>query len=425
MRRRVTESIKDKKQAVKVIRELDAFPKVPESYQVTSTSGGTVSILTFLFIGILVFSEFLYYRGTEMKYAYEVDKETDSKIRINVDMTVAMRCSDIGADVLDLSGTSIDTQNNLKLEDAYFEMSTNQKSWWKMFKIIRNETASNYRTINEVLEVMSVIGGKSIPTYMPKHDASEFAGKSYDACRIFGNIEVNKVAGNFHITAGKAIQHPRGHAHLSALVSDDALNFSHRIDLLSFGEPNPGIVNPLDGELQTTENNHQMYQYYIKIVPTSIHTLSRQTKTNQFSVTQRIRAINHASGSHGVAGIFFKYDLSSIKVSVKEHRRPFGQFLIRLCGIIGGIFATSGMLHSFVGFLFQEHMKHSKNISQLTTETRNAEVFSSQSQMASELPPKAPVYNLATNDNVILPNNITDESAFPSLLTSNQGVENE
>ena len=43
-----------------------------------------------------------------------------------------------------------------------------------------------------------------------------------------------------------------------------------------------------------------------------------------------------------VLGIFFKYELSSILVRVSEVHRPFWQFLVRLCGIVGGIFATSG-----------------------------------------------------------------------------------
>ena len=50
-------------------------------------------------------------------------------------------------------------------------------------------------------------------------------------------------------------------------------------------------------------------------------------------------------------GIFFKYDMSPLMVEVLETRRPLWQFLIRLCGIVGGIFATSGMLNSFVGSL--------------------------------------------------------------------------
>ena len=37
----------------------------------------TVSIVIFLFIGILVTSEFWYYRAVETKYDYEVDTDTD------------------------------------------------------------------------------------------------------------------------------------------------------------------------------------------------------------------------------------------------------------------------------------------------------------------------------------------------------------
>lgn len=54
------------------------------------------------------------------------------------------------------------------------------------------------------------------------------------------------------------------------------------------------------------------------------------------------RVINHAAGSHGVSGIFMKYDISSLMVKVTEQHMPLWQFLVRLCGIIGGIFSTTG-----------------------------------------------------------------------------------
>ena len=47
----------------------------------------------------------------------------------------------------------------------------------------------------------------------------------------------------------------------------------------------------------------------------------------------------------GIPGIYFKYDLDAIAVHVHEKRRPLGQFFISLCGIVGGIFATTGMIH--------------------------------------------------------------------------------
>ncbi len=48
-------------------------------------------------------------------------------------------------------------------------------------------------------------------------------------------------------------------------------------------------------------------------------------------------------------GVFFKFDMSSMMVLINEERKPFWQFLVRLSGIIGGIFATSGMLHTLFG----------------------------------------------------------------------------
>lgn len=338
-------AVRNRKQTLKVLKELDAFPKVPENYQQTSASGGSVSILIFVFIGILVVSEFWYYRAVETKYDYEVDTDTDSKLQINVDLTVAMQCGDIGADVLDLSGSTLELGDSLKLEPSHFELTKEQKSWLSMFRKM-HAFMEGYRALKVIEQFQT-----DLPTYMPKRGAME--GKPYDACRVHGSFEVNKVAGNFHITAGKSIHHPRGHAHLSVMVPSETFNYSHRIDVLSFGPWAPGYINPLDGDLVVTDKHLQMYQYYIKIVPTTIQALNgKETKTNQYSVTQRIREINHASGSHGISGIFFKYDMSSIMVRVENRHRSFWGFLVRLCGIVGGIFATSGMLHSFIGFLF-------------------------------------------------------------------------
>ena len=54
------------------------------------------------------------------------------------------------------------------------------------------------------------------------------------------------------------------------------------------------------------------------------------------------RTINHQKGSHGVPGIYFKYDMSALKVVVSEDREPLVQFLVRLCAVCGGIYVTSG-----------------------------------------------------------------------------------
>ncbi|KAE8296421.1 Endoplasmic reticulum-Golgi intermediate compartment protein 2 [Larimichthys crocea] len=332
-----------RKKALTLVKELDAFPKVPESYVESTASGGTVSLIAFTFMAALAFLEFFVYRDTWMKYEYEVDKDYSSKLRINVDITVAMRCQYIGADVLDLAETMV-ASDGLKYEPVNFELSPQQRLWHMTLLHIQERLKVEH-SLQDVLFKAAIKGAPPVPPQ------SVDTSTSLTACRIHGHLYVNKVAGNFHITVGKSIPHPRGHAHLAALVSHDSYNFSHRIDHLSFGEVIPGIISPLDGTEKVTAEENHMFQYFVTIVPTKLNTYKVSADTHQYSVTEQDRVINHAAGSHGVSGIFMKYDISSLMVKVTEQHMPLWQFLVRLCGIIGGIFSTTGMLHGMVGFL--------------------------------------------------------------------------
>ncbi|XP_041852783.1 endoplasmic reticulum-Golgi intermediate compartment protein 2-like [Melanotaenia boesemani] len=332
-----------KKKALTLVKELDAFPKVPESYVQSTASGGTVSLIAFTLMAVLAFLEFFVYRNTWMKYEYEVDKDFSSKLRINVDITVAMRCQYIGADVLDLAETMV-ASDGLKYEPVNFELSPEQRLWHMTLLHVQERLRVEHSL--QALLFKSAIKGAP-PVQIQSVDNSG----AFSACRIHGHLYVNKVAGNFHITVGKSIPHPRGHAHLAALVSHDSYNFSHRIDHLSFGEAIPGLISPLDGTEKISPDSNHMFQYFITVVPTKLNTYKVSAETHQYSVTERERVINHAAGSHGVSGIFMKYDISSLMVKVTEQHMPLWQFLVRLCGIIGGIFSTTGMIHGMVGFL--------------------------------------------------------------------------
>uniref|UniRef100_A0A3P9MQ75 Endoplasmic reticulum-Golgi intermediate compartment protein n=1 Tax=Oryzias latipes TaxID=8090 RepID=A0A3P9MQ75_ORYLA len=331
-----------KKKALTLVKELDAFPKVPESYVESTASGGTVSLIAFTLMAVLAFLEFFVYTNTWMKYEYEVDKDFSSKLRINVDITVAMRCQYIGADVLDLAETMV-ASDGLNYEPVNFELSPDERLWHITLLHIQERLKVEH-SLQDVLFKTAVKGAQPAKT---QRDSSS----PPNACRIHGHLYVNKVAGNFHITVGKSIPHPRGHAHLAALVSHDSYNFSHRIDHLSFGEAIPGLISPLDGTEKIAADYNHMFQYFITIVPTKLNTYKVSAETHQYSVTERERVINHAAGSHGVSGIFMKYDISSLMVKVTEQHMPFWKFLVRLCGIVGGIFSTTGMIHGLVGFL--------------------------------------------------------------------------
>ena len=334
-----------RRRSFKLVRELDVFPKVEDDCQKPTVRGGTLSILSLSIIAVLVVSEFFYYRGTEVRYKYSVDTDMDAKLLLTMDMTVAMPCEHLGVDVMDHAGESRQLNDAIKMEAVSFEMTELQWSYLKAKQRLHNQ----YNNAKALGDLTIVEGMAEIPMNQLDKNLQQPTGDK--GCRLHGSFSVNKLAGNFHITTGRSVSHPQGHAHLNLFVPKDAINFSHRIDSLSFGPRVPGHLNPLDSAYQIASDRSHQFQYYIQVVPTKFSTLDMTLSTNQFSVRERSRPIDHKAGSHGMSGIFFKYDMSPMMVEVEERRKPFWQFLIRLCGIVGGIFATSGMLNSLVGSL--------------------------------------------------------------------------
>lgn len=94
-----------------------------------------------------------------------------------------------------------------------------------------------------------------------------------------------------------------------------------------------------------------LYQYFIEVVPTEVETFLTNKLTYQYSVKNHQRPINHYSGSHGIPGIFFKYDMSALKVRVVQERDSPIQFAVKLCATIGGIHVTSSLVNSLAQFL--------------------------------------------------------------------------
>ncbi|KAK6167931.1 hypothetical protein SNE40_021854 [Patella caerulea] len=92
-----------------------------------------------------------------------------------------------------------------------------------------------------------------------------------------------------------------------------------------------------------------MYQYFIKIVPTTYTDLKGITVyTNQFSVTKHSKIISSGMGESGLPGIFFMYELSPMMVKYTEKQRSFMHFLTGVCAIIGGVFTVAGLIDSMI-----------------------------------------------------------------------------
>ena len=73
---------------------------------------------------------------------------------------------------------------------------------------------------------------------------------------------------------------------MDSILSSD-FNMTHTVRHLSFGRNVPGKTDPMDGVIGIAEKGSEMFQYYVKIVPTIFARLDGSTfVTNQFSVTR-------------------------------------------------------------------------------------------------------------------------------------------
>lgn len=140
------------------------------------------------------------------------------------------------------------------------------------------------------------------------------------------------------------------------------------INELSFGPFYPGLTNPLDNTVATTDTRFNKYQYYLSVVPTVYTTdaraldriaatavspsstdqandkfpLSHWSKntvfTNQYAVTEQ----SHPVGEQMVPGVFVKYDIEPIMLTIAEEWDGFLVLLVRLVNVISGVMVAGG-----------------------------------------------------------------------------------
>ncbi|XP_073995196.1 endoplasmic reticulum-Golgi intermediate compartment protein 2 isoform X2 [Rhodnius prolixus] len=311
-----------------------------------------ISVVTFIIIFWIIIYEIKYYYGSNVNFKFAPDTQFDAKLKLNLDVTVAMPCHSIGADIVDSTNQNLLMFGNLEEEDTWFEMSEEQRSHFEDIRHFNSYLREEYHAINQLLwksaHSFQPTGNSGFPQ---RHDSPD---QEPDACRIHGSLVLNKIAGNLHITAGKSFQLPDGHIHLPAFILPSSYNFSHRIHHFSFGDSSAGIINPLDGDEKITDELTAVFQYFVEVVPTDVETFLSKANTYQYSVKDHMRIINHEKGSHGVPGIFFKYDVSALKVIVTQSREPLLKFFIRLSSTVAGVFITAGFISSLVNILINQ-----------------------------------------------------------------------
>lgn len=320
---------------IEATKSLDVFPKIEDDYVETSSSRGTYSILIFVFISVLVIAEVRTFYEKHLEYNYEVDFDFMSKLKLNIDMTVASRCEFIGGDVLDSTSVLL-AQRALNMTDTWFDMSPDQLKYFKLVSELNNRIRQNYHALHSSWF-------RNIPNITLKPPEREIMPTwPKDACRIQGDLELNKVLGIFHVIQGKAINLMGTHAHALNMNPNmnriNSVNFSHRIDNFSFGDNSHLVHNALNYDLKIVKGTQTKFMYFISVVAVEVG----EKKAFQYSVTEmEMDATNFME-----AGLYFRYDINPIKVKVTSEDKPYMELIIPLIGLIGGIFATSTMLNS-------------------------------------------------------------------------------
>ncbi|ETO10224.1 Endoplasmic reticulum-Golgi intermediate compartment protein [Reticulomyxa filosa] len=173
-----------------------------------------------------------------------------------------------------------------------------------------------------------------------------------EGCRIEGHLHVQKVEGNFHLALGAAHNINGRHVHQFVLSDIPKFNCSHTIHHLSFGDPFPQQVFPLNGISHViTEMGGGVFQYYLKIIPTEyISPTGHRIYSNQYWSSYKYNHIRpsseHERTEVALPGVFFIYEMNEYMVRISRQRPSLTDFLVNLCAIVGGVYAVSGLLDS-------------------------------------------------------------------------------
>lgn len=364
------------------LKVLDAYPKINEDFYSRTLSGGIITLVSSIFMVLLFFNELRIYMHHTTMNELSVDVTRGETLKINVDVTFpGLACSVISLDAMDISGEQhLDVVHNIfkrridkdgKFMDGHGTKDTvggpkiekPKDKHGREFEANETYCGSCYgaeekdheccNTCEEVREAYRKRGWAfstpdSIAQCKREGFLEQIKAQDGEGCNVYGFLEVNKVAGNFHFAPGKSFQQAHMHVHDLMPFQNQNFNVSHIINELSFGEKYPGIVNPLDGVRWIQKDSAGMYQYFTKVVPTIYKDIRGHViSTNQFSVTEHFRPTDAATG-RSLPGVFFFYDLSPIKVKFSEERTSFLHFLTNVCAIVGGVFTVTGILDAFV-----------------------------------------------------------------------------
>ncbi|KAI1186815.1 endoplasmic reticulum-golgi intermediate compartment protein 2 [Nemania serpens] len=319
------------------VRAFDAFPKAKPQYVTRTSGGGKWTVVIIVVSALLFWSELArWWQGSE-DHTFSVEKGVGHSMQINLDVVVHMVCQDLHVNVQDAAGDRILAASRLQEDPTTWGYWVDSKGLHRLGRDSQGRVDTGVGWHDEGfgeahvhdIVAMGRKSGRFSKTPRLRH------GVKADSCRIYGSLDLNRVQGDFHITA-------RGHGYAEMFaehLDHNAFNFSHVVSELSFGPYYPSLVNPLDRTINIATSHFHKFQYFMSVVPTVYSVAgggalgTRTIFTNQYAVTEQSKEV----GERMVPGLFFKYDIEPILLSVEERRDGVLTFLVKIVNVLSGV----------------------------------------------------------------------------------------
>ncbi|KAF4526993.1 hypothetical protein B566_EDAN001540 [Ephemera danica] len=309
------------------LRNLDAYPKPLEDFSEKTVGGAAVSVISHIIMLFLVLSELNDYLSSSVTEELFVDVSRGSKLKINLDIVVpGIACPFLGLDAVDSSG-----EQHLQLTHNIFKRRLDASG--KPIEEPKKTEALGSTKVDEFkvreayrLKQWAVPNPDTVEQCRNENYSEQLKSAFLEGCQVYGYLEVNRLS---YCPRPELFHQPLRH--------------------LSFGQAIPGKGSPLDNHQEIAEKGSTMFQYYVKIVPTTyVRRDGAIFHTNQFSVTKHSKVVSIGSGDNGMPGIFFSYELSPMMVRYTETEKSLGHFLTNVCAMVGGVYTVAGIFDSLI-----------------------------------------------------------------------------
>lgn len=190
---------------------------------------------------------------------------------------------------------------------------------------------------------VSATGKRALP-FWEQPEIELHGPQNRDGCIIHGSLLVNRVPGNFHISA-----HSNSHS-----LHMPAINLSHVVQHLSFGKALtlaeysalPAEVaaawNPLHGAGFIARAENVTIEHYLKVVHTSFERSA--AKESHISTYQYTINSHQYEDHYAYPALVLSYDLAPVEIIVRRERESLASFLTQICAIVGGVFTVTGLV---------------------------------------------------------------------------------